>query len=103
MKLFQSDNIWKRQARAKQEALNPPTPHEKWKQDLRSNSLWLLGGMVLEILYIIAIFAGAASWDLTSIAVVVVVGLYCVYSAKQIAELKKNEPELTKAEKKKKK
>lgn len=101
MNIFQSDNIWKRKARAEKAAQNPPTPHEQWESQLRSNWLWLIGGIIVVALYLVGLANGAIGINLTSVVVVVMVALYCLMSVKQILDLKKNEPDLTAAEKKK--
>ena len=59
MGLFESDNIWKKKARQQQEALHPTSPHEKWERELRSNYLWLAGGILVAALSIVAVAMGA--------------------------------------------
>ena len=60
MNLFQSDNIWKKQARQSQK--KPLTPEEEWKKQFNSNSLWLLGGGVLLALYLGPSARAASRW-----------------------------------------
>lgn len=102
MGLFESDNIWKRKAREEREALHPMTPHEKWEKELRSNCLWLAGGALVVALSIVAVAMGVMTLNLTTAVVVLMVGAYCVMTARQIGQLRRNEPELTAAEKKRK-
>lgn len=101
MRMFESDNIWKRKAREEREALHPMTPHEKWEKELRSNCLWLAGGILVVALSIVAVAMGVMTLNLTTAVVVLMVGAYCVMTARQIGQLRRNEPELTAAEKKK--
>lgn len=101
MRMFESDNIWKRKAREEREALHPMTPHEKWEKELRSNCLWLTGGLLVVALSAVAVAVGAMALNLTTAVVVLMVGAYCVMTARQIGQLRKNEPELTAAEQKK--
>lgn len=101
MNIFQSDNIWKRKMREEKAARNPPTEHEKWEAELRSNMLWLFGGVVVVVLLLAAVFLGAAELNLTTGVVIVVVALYSLMSVKQICDLWKNEPSRTGKEKKK--
>lgn len=101
MGLFDSDNIWKRRARQQQAAQNPLTPHEQWEKELRSNCLWLAGGVLVLALSAGAVAVGAMSLNLTTIVILFMVGAYSVMTARQIGQLRKNEPELTAAEKKK--
>lgn len=100
MNLFESDNIWKRKARQERQALHPMTAHETWEKELRSNYLWLIGGILVTAMSAAAIAAGAMALSLTTGVVIFMVVAYCVMTAKQISTLKKNEPELTAAEKK---
>ena len=101
MGIFQSDNVWKRKARQQQAALHPMTPHEKWEKDLRSNCLWLAGGVLVVALSAAAVAMGAMPLNLTTGVIIFMVAAYCVMTARQIGQLRKNEPELTAAEKKK--
>jgi len=100
MRLFESDNIWKRKAREQYRASHPLTPHEKWKQELRSQYLWLTGGILVAALTGAAIAAGAAELDLTTGVILLMVTAYSGLTAKQIGDLRKNEPALTPEEKK---
>ena len=101
MGLFESDNIWKRKAREEREALHPMTPHEKWEKELRSNCLWLAGGALVVALSVVAVAMDVMTLNLTTAVVVLMVGAYCVMTARQIGQLRRNEPELPAAEKKK--
>lgn len=101
MGIFQSDNIWKRKARQQQAVQHPMTAHEKWAQELRSNCLWLAGGILVVTLSAAAVAMGAMPLNLTTAVIVLVVAAYCVMTARQIGQLRKNEPELTASEKKK--
>lgn len=101
MGLFESDNIWKRKAREEREALHPMTPHEKWEKELRSNCLWLAGGALVVALSVVAVAMDVMTLNLTTAVVVLMVGAYCVMTARQIGQLRRNEPEFPAAEKKK--
>ena len=90
MNPFQSDNIWKKQARQGQK--KPLTPEEEWKKQFNSNSLWLLGGVVLLALYLGAIRAGSIVPDGSSTVLVVVVSGFCIYSAATLGKLWKSKP-----------
>lgn len=101
MGLFESDNIWKRRARQQEAALHPLTPHEQWEKELRSNCVWLAGGVLVLALSAAAVAVGAMPLNLTTIVILFMVGAYSVMTARQIGQLRKNEPELTGDEKKK--
>lgn len=103
MRLFESDNIWKRKMREEKAARNPASAHDQWKSQLRSNLLWLLGGIAVVAVYAAAIVQGALDISLGSVAVLVIVSLYCILSVKQILDLVKNEPADSKKKSKKKK
>lgn len=102
MRIFESDNIWKRKMREEKAARNPAPAHDQWKAQLRSNLLWLIGGVLVVVVYLAAIVKGALEISLGSVAVLVIVSLYCVMSLKQILDMKKNEPESGAAKKKSK-
>ena len=85
MNPFQSDNIWKKQARQGQK--KPLTPEEEWRKQFNSNSLWLLGGVVLLALYLGAIRAGSIALDGSSTVLVIVVSGFCIYSAATLGRL----------------
>ena len=92
MHLFQSDNIWKRQARARRQAEHPPTPYEAWRSKLCSDSVWLAGGVLVLALYLQAITTGRFSPTLTNLVVVAVVALYCLFSGVQIGRHWRSRP-----------
>ena len=95
MNPFQSDNIWKKKARQGKAQQHPLTPQQEWQKQVSSSSLWLGGGVVLLALYLAAVRAG-------TVALIVVVGCFCVYTAASLGRLMKNKPEEKAAKKKKK-
>ena len=101
MNPFQSDNIWKKKARQGKAQQHPLTPQEEWRKQMNSNSLWLVGGVVLLALYLAAIRSGAVAPDASSTVLLVVVICFCVYTAAALGKLRKNKPEEKPAKKKK--
>lgn len=100
MNPFQSDNIWKKQAR--QGKKKPLSPEEEWQKQFNSNSLWLLGGVVLLALYLGAIRAGTIALDGSATVLVVVVSCFCIYSAATLGKMWKNKPDSVSSKKSKK-
>lgn len=92
MNPFQSDNIWKRQARAKKLAANPRTPYEEWRSKMASDGLWLAGGLILLVLYGQAMRAGVMEVTVTTTVVAVVVALYCGVTAVQLGRRWRGRP-----------
>lgn len=102
MKLFESDNIWKKKMREAKAAQNPPSAHDQWQRERNSNLLWLVGGLVVVALYAAGLVRGGIQPSLTSIAVVVIVSLYCLMTIRKLLQLKQQEPEDTPKKNKKK-
>lgn len=93
MNPFQSRNIWKRAAREKREAEHPDTPERAWRKQMTSNSLWLLGGSVLTVLYLAGLRAGVLALTLETGVILAVVALYTLYCAVTVGRLWKDRPE----------
>ena len=101
MKLFESDNIWKKKMREAKAAQNPPSAHDQWQRERNSNLLWLVGGAVVAGLYAVGLVQGSIQPSLTSIAVVVIVSLYCLMTIRKLLQLKQQEPKDTAKKKRK--
>lgn len=92
MNPFQSRNIWKRAAREKKRAEQPKTPEQVWRGQVTSNSLWLLGGSLLTVLYLAGLRAGALALTVETGVILAVVVLYTAYCAVTLGKLWRNKP-----------
>lgn len=90
MNLFQSSNIWKRMAREKRKAEHPDTPEELRQKQHTSTLLWLLGGVVLIILFLAGIQAGVLALNVENGAILAIVGLYTLYNAAALGREKRS-------------
>lgn len=81
MNPFQSNNIWKRAARACRRAEHPDTPEQARRKQLTSTSLWLIGGVVVLALLLTALRSGALAPSLENIVILAIVALYTLYNA----------------------
>ena len=68
MRLFESDNIWKRRKRAQARANAPDTPErrrEEARQAMTSQFLWLFGAVLLDVLGLVGLKLGviAPTWS----------------------------------------
>lgn len=81
MNIFQSDNIWKRAARERKRAEHPDTPEEARRRQLTSTALWLIGGVVVLVLFLAAIRSGTLALNLENGAILAIVALYTLYNA----------------------
>ena len=70
MRLFESDNIWKRRKRAQARANAPDTPErrrEEARQAMTSQFLWLFGAVLLDVLVTVGFLIVLAAYSLISI------------------------------------
>ena len=64
MRLFESDNIWKRRKRAQDRANAPDTPErrlEEARRTMTSQFLWLFGAVLLDVLGLLGLKMGLSS------------------------------------------
>lgn len=74
-------NFWRNVARQKQ--VENESPDERKKQTDRQwieAILWLLGSGILLLLYAIAVYSGAAVLDFSSTVILLIVGIFFIYS-----------------------
>lgn len=100
MKLFESDNIWKKRRRRQLRDARPNTP-ENALQDARealiSDLLWFFGAALILVLGIAGLRAGVVAPDAITLCILVVLALYLLVNLgtvsrryKTYQELKKN-------------
>lgn len=83
MKLFESDNIWKRRKRAEARAERPDTPENRLREareQLTSSVLWLFGAVLLVVLGALGIGLGVVKADVVTVGFLVVLALYAAIS-----------------------
>ena len=75
MRLFESDNIWKRRKRAQARANAPDTPErrrEEARQVMTSQFLWLFGAVLLDVLGLAGLKLGVISPDVVTVGFLIV-------------------------------
>lgn len=87
MNPFQSNNIWKRAAREGKRAEHPDTPEQTRRKQRKSTALWLTGGVVILVLFLSAIQAGALPLNLENGVILAIVGLYTLYNAVSLGRM----------------
>ncbi len=93
MRLFESNNIWKKRERQRRRAASPNAEWEDWKRKKDSNILWLAGAAVLILLYVIAICKGFVPLDMGTVILLAVIGCYCAISLAGLKKHMDSEPE----------
>ncbi|MEG1720190.1 MAG: hypothetical protein RRY65_03765 [Pseudoflavonifractor sp.] len=83
MRLFESDNIWKRKHRAESRAARADTPAhrvEDAKNKLTGTLLWLFGAALLLTLGLVGILSGLVVPDTVTVGFLVVLAVYIAVS-----------------------
>ena len=83
MRLFESDNVWKRRRRAQERSSRPDTPEQRLKdarQDMVSQLLWLFGAVLLVVLGLAGIRLGVVPVEPVTVGFLVVLALYALTS-----------------------
>ena len=81
MRLFESDNVWKRRRRAQERSSRPDTPEQRLKdarQAMVSQLLWLFGAVLLVVLGLAGIRLGAVPVEPVTVGFLVVLALYAL-------------------------
>ena len=85
MRLFESDNIWKRRKRAQDRANAPDTPErrrEEARQAMTSQFLWLFGAVLLDVLGLLGLKTGVIVPDTVTVGFLIVLAAYALLSIK---------------------
>lgn len=97
MKLFESDNIWKKRKRRQMRDARPHTP-ETALQDARealiSDLLWFFGAALILVLAILGLRTGAVAADSITLCIVVVLALYLLVNLGTVSRRYKTYREL---------
>lgn len=83
MKLFESDNFWKRRDRMRKRAQRPDTPQTKLedaRSKLISDALWVFAAALLVVLGLLGIRTGVVVPDVIVTVFLAVLALYVVIS-----------------------
>ena len=85
MRLFESDNIWKRRKRAQDRANAPDTPErrlEEARRTMTSQFLWLFGAVLLDVLGLLGLKTGVIVPDTVTVGFLIVLAAYALPSTK---------------------
>ena len=85
MRLFESDNIWKRRKRAQDRANAPDTPErrlEEARRTMTSQFLWLFGPVLLDVLGLLGLKMGVIVPDTVTVGFLIVLAAYALLSIK---------------------
>lgn len=85
MRLFESDNIWKRRKRAQDRANAPDTPErrlEDARRTMTSQFLWLFGAVLLDVLGLLGLKMGVIVPDTVTVGFLIVLAAYALLSIK---------------------
>lgn len=85
MRLFESDNIWKRRKRAQDRANAPDTPErrlEEARRTMTSQFLWLFGAVLLDVLGLLGLKTGVIVPDTVTVGFLIVLAAYALLSIK---------------------
>ncbi len=85
MRLFESDNIWKRRKRAQDRANAPDTPErrlEEARRTMTSQFLWLFGAVLLDVLGLLGLKMGVIVPDTVTVGFLIVLAAYALLSIK---------------------
>lgn len=85
MRLFESDNIWKRRKRAQDRANAPDTPErrlEDARRTMTSQFLWLFGAVLLDVLGLLGLKTGVIVPDTVTVGFLIVLAAYALLSIK---------------------
>ena len=83
MRLFESDNVWKRRKRAQDRANAPDTPErrlEEARQAMVSQFLWLFGALLLDALGLLGLKLGVIVPDVVTVGFLIVLAGYALIS-----------------------
>lgn len=89
MRLFESDNIWKRRKRAQARANAPDTPErrrEEARQAITSQFLWLFGAVLLDVLGLLGLKLGVIAPDVVTVGFLIVLAAYALISIRPAME-----------------
>lgn len=89
MRLFESDNVWKRRKRARDRAKAPDTPErrrEEARQAMVSQFLWLFGALLLDALGLLGLKLGVIVPDVVTVGFLVVLAAYALISIRPAVE-----------------
>lgn len=89
MRLFESDNIWKRRKRAQDRANAPDTPErrlEEARQAMTSQFLWLFGAVLLDALGLLGLKLGVIVPDVVTVGFLIVLAAYALISIRPAME-----------------
>ena len=89
MRLFESDNIWKRRKRAQARANAPDTPErrrEEARQAMTSQFLWLFGAVLLDVLGLAGLKLGVIAPDVVTVGFLIVLAAYALISIRPAME-----------------
>ena len=82
MRLFESDNIWKRRKRAQDRANAPDTPErrlEDARRTMTSQFLWLFGAVLLDVLGLLGLKTGVIVPDTVTVGFLIVLAAYVIF------------------------
>ena len=85
MRLFESDNIWKRRKRAQDRANAPDTPERRLEvasRTMTSQFLWLFGAVLLDVLGLLGLKMGVIVPDTVTVGFLIVLAAYALLSIK---------------------
>lgn len=88
MRLFESDNIWKRRKRAQDRASAPDTPERRLaeaRQSMVSQFLWLFGAVLLDALGLVGLKLGVIVPDVVTVGFLLVLAAYALISIRPAA------------------
>ena len=89
MRLFESDNIWKRRKRAQDRANAPDTPErrlEDARRTMTSQFLWLFGAVLLDVLGLLGLKTGVIVPDAVTVGFLIVLAAYALLSIRPAVE-----------------
>ena len=89
MRLFESDNIWKRRKRAQDRANAPDTPErrlEDARRTMTSQFLWLFGAVLLDVLGLLGLKMGVIVPDTVTVGFLIVLAAYALISIRPAME-----------------